>query len=417
MKLKPLLLSLLLVIIPIGITYADFQDGWKAYNLKDFKTAFSEWESLAESGKPEPEAQLNLGVLYEKGNGVEQDYKKSVYWYRKAAEQSNNYAQSNLGTMYRDGKGVEQNYNKSVYWYTMAIVDGSVTAQVKLDRLNKRIAKEEKEQHTKALLVLILLMFTLFAAKDKIKTKFEQYRAKTKAKAQAKDEAYAISVAKAAAEYEARKKAEAAEAAEAAEKKARIIAEDEARKKAKAAEEEARIKAEEEKKLAKEKLDSDLINLHNSLPFYTRNKSDEFSSTNGDDSRWFFVLEAIKKCYTDDTTLYLVKIKSLNDDREYYKIGVTTQSIASRFLKSTDSELVEIIASRVMEKRLALFAKFHFIREFRPKESPNEGKGFSGYTQIVKENSIKKIKSLFSTLPEYEAKASSFLSLALTDKS
>jgi chemotaxis protein histidine kinase CheA len=359
-------------------------------------------------------AQNSLGWVYENGQGVKQDYKKAVYWYRKAAEQSNNYAQSNLGTMYRDGKGVEQNYNKSVYWYTMAIVDGSVTAQVKLDRLNKRIAKEEKEQLTKALLVSILLIFILVAAKDKIKTKFEQYRAKTKAKAQAKDEAYAISVAKAAAEYEARKKAEAAEAAE---KKARIIAEDEARKKAKAAEEEARKEAEEEKKLAKEKLDSDLINLHNSLPFYTRNKSDEFSSSNGDDSRWFFVLEAIKKCYTDDTTLYLVKVKSLNDDNEYYKIGVTTQSIASRFLKSPDSELVEVIASRLMEKRLALFAEFHFIREFRPKESPNEGKGFSGYTEIVKENSIKKIKSLFSTLPEYEAKASSFLSLALTDKS
>jgi hypothetical protein len=207
------------------------------------------------------------------------------------------------------------------------------------------------------------------------------------------------------AEFEAQEKA----------KKAKVEAQAKAE-----AEAEAKARAEAEAKArakVKEKLDSDLIKLHNSLPFYTSNSSDEFSSGNGDDSRWYKVLEAIMKCDTTETTLYLVKVKSLNDDNEYYKIGVTTQSIAARFLKSTDAELEEIIASHVMEKRLALFAEFHFIREFRPTELPDEGKSFSGYTEIVKKNSIKKIKSLFSTLPEYEAKASSFLSKALTDKS
>ncbi len=188
-------------------------------------------------------------------------------------------------------------------------------------------------------------------------------------------------------------------------------------KEAKKAEAKAIKEAKKAEAKAKEKLDADLINLLKSLPFYTRNSSDEFSSINGDNSRWNYVLKAIKKCDTAEMTLYLTKVKSLNDNNEYYQIGVTTQSIASIFLKSPDSELIEIVASRVMEKRLALFAEFHFIREFRPKESPDEGKGFSGYTKIVKENSIKKIKSLFSTLSEYEAKASSFLSRALTDKS
>ncbi len=137
----------------------------------------------------------------------------------------------------------------------------------------------------------------------------------------------------------------------------------------------------------------------------------------GDYSRRNDALNAIKRCDIADTTLYLVKVKSLNDDTEYYQIGVTTQSISSKFLKSPDSELVEVISSHLMEKRLALFAEFHFIREFRPKEQPDEEKKFSGYTEIVKKNSIRKIKSLFSTLPEYEAKASSFLSQALTDES
>jgi len=161
--------------------------------------------------------------------------------------------------------------------------------------------------------------------------------------------------------------------------------------------------------MEKEKLNTDLIKLNNSLPFYTSNSNDEFSSINGDNNRWHDVLEAVKKCDTTETTLYLVKIKSLNDDDEYYKIGVTTQSIASRFLKSTDSELVEIIASHKMEKRLALFSEFHFIREFRPTELSDGSIKFSGHTEIVKQNSIKKIKSLFLILPEYVEKASKFL--------
>ena len=32
-------------------------------------------------------AQSNLGVMYENGEGVAKDYKKAVYWLRKAADQ------------------------------------------------------------------------------------------------------------------------------------------------------------------------------------------------------------------------------------------------------------------------------------------------------------------------------------------
>ena len=251
-------------------------------------------------------------------------------------------------------------------------------------------------------------------------------KAKAKVKAEAKAKVKAEAKAKAntpEAKAEAKAKAEEAKVRFdakmkdlKAEKEAKAKAKLEAKRRKFKAEKEAKAKVKAEAK-AREKLDSDLIKLHDSLPFYTRNLSSEFSSTNGDDSRRNDALNAIKKCDIAGMTLYLVKVKSLNDDTEYYQIGVTTQSIASKFLKSPDSELVEVISSHLMEKRLALFAEFHFIREFRPKEQPDEEKKFSGYTEIVKENSIRKIKSLFSTLPEYEAKASSFLSQALTDES
>ncbi len=53
MKLKKILISLLLSIGLIGTTclsYADFNDGWTAYEKEDYKTAFKEWSPLAEEG-------------------------------------------------------------------------------------------------------------------------------------------------------------------------------------------------------------------------------------------------------------------------------------------------------------------------------------------------------------------------------
>src|SRR5271155_3469828 len=42
-------------------------------------------------------SQNNLGAIYDKGNGVAQDYVEAVKWYRKAADQGFAQAQANLG--------------------------------------------------------------------------------------------------------------------------------------------------------------------------------------------------------------------------------------------------------------------------------------------------------------------------------
>jgi hypothetical protein len=84
-----------------------------------------------------------------------------------------------------------------------------------------------------------------------------------------------------------------------------------------------------------------------------------------------------------------------------------------------------------MEARLALFAEFHFIREFRPTDNPDGienssvmpddtpkefQKRFSGYTEVVKDTSVKKILSLMRNLPEYVAKADDLLTKKLTQE-
>lgn len=88
---------------------------------------FSLWKNSAKQGFAA--AQNNLGICYNKGQGVPQDYEKTVFWYTKAAEQGIAVAQKNLGASYANGQGVPQDYEKAVYWFSKAAEQGNATAQ------------------------------------------------------------------------------------------------------------------------------------------------------------------------------------------------------------------------------------------------------------------------------------------------
>jgi TPR repeat protein len=65
--------------------WADFQDGWNAYERGDYATALQEWQPLADQG--DASAQNNLGFMYYKGTGVPQDYVLAHMWWNLAAAQ------------------------------------------------------------------------------------------------------------------------------------------------------------------------------------------------------------------------------------------------------------------------------------------------------------------------------------------
>jgi uncharacterized protein len=69
-------------------------------------------------------AQYNLGVMYDDGQGVPQDYAVAVSWYRKAAEQGDADAQVNLGVLYGMGQGVPQDYVIAHMWFSLAVTGG-----------------------------------------------------------------------------------------------------------------------------------------------------------------------------------------------------------------------------------------------------------------------------------------------------
>ena len=128
--------------------WAGFDEGVAAYKRGDYATALREWHPLAEQGNAG--AQYNLGVMYDKGEGVTQDNAEAVKWYRKAAEQGVAEAQYNLGLMYRNGLGVPQDNAEAVKWYRKAAEQGDARAQVVLGtmyELGRKVPHDHVQAH------------------------------------------------------------------------------------------------------------------------------------------------------------------------------------------------------------------------------------------------------------------------------
>jgi len=108
----------------------DFDQGVAADRALNIVEAATLFRKAADQGLPE--AQYRLGVMYESGVGVTQDFKQSVFWYRNAADQGNAGAQFELGVMYERGDSVTQYFKQAVFWYRKAADQGYAAAQFNL---------------------------------------------------------------------------------------------------------------------------------------------------------------------------------------------------------------------------------------------------------------------------------------------
>ena len=131
-----LLLSLTFLFLFSGSVYGDdYQDAMDALDREDYKTAYKLLLPFAEQGYPYADAQLFLGILYNNGKGVLQDYKEAEKWFRLAAEQGNRQAYLFLGEMYEDGRGVPQSYKEAVRLYRLSAEKGYASAQNFMSRM------------------------------------------------------------------------------------------------------------------------------------------------------------------------------------------------------------------------------------------------------------------------------------------
>jgi len=79
-----------------------------------------------------PNAQLKLAEMYQKGSGVNRDLMLSIQWYQKAAAGGEAEAQFQLGDMYKQGQGVEKNNALAIKWFRKAANQGHAEAKRRL---------------------------------------------------------------------------------------------------------------------------------------------------------------------------------------------------------------------------------------------------------------------------------------------
>ena len=78
------------------------------------------------------DAQFNLALRYQDGDGVSRDFEKAAHWFTRAAGQGHAAAQYSPALMYGKGQGMDLDPTKSAYWNRKAAQRGHQAAQFSL---------------------------------------------------------------------------------------------------------------------------------------------------------------------------------------------------------------------------------------------------------------------------------------------
>jgi TPR repeat protein len=99
------------------------------FGVTDKREALKWFRKAAEQGNPD--AEYVVGIRYELGEGVEQDYGKAAYWFRRAAEHvpdlgGAGQGRNDLGILYADGDGVPKDCVQAYMWFSLAGNDRNI---------------------------------------------------------------------------------------------------------------------------------------------------------------------------------------------------------------------------------------------------------------------------------------------------
>jgi len=105
-----------------GSPQAQFELGvaydWGSGVTQNYATAAIWYDKAAAQGLAE--AKYNLATLFDEGLGAPKDQAVAMAWYREAARGGNAMAENNIGNLYEKGLGVPQDYARAVKWYGRA---------------------------------------------------------------------------------------------------------------------------------------------------------------------------------------------------------------------------------------------------------------------------------------------------------
>ena len=116
------IVSLLFIIISSSLMLSDLRSessalkaGIEAMDRGHYATALRAFRKLAKTG--DPQAENNIGYLYERGLGVPQDYSMALKWYKLSASKNLPDGQHNVGLLYHYGYGVAKNQSEAKKWF------------------------------------------------------------------------------------------------------------------------------------------------------------------------------------------------------------------------------------------------------------------------------------------------------------
>jgi len=131
--------ALALVALLVTAAGAAYDDAARAYNKGDFAAAFQEYRVLGEAG--DIRAQVNVGWMYQVGQGTAPDPVQAAAWYARAAEHGHEIARYNLGYAYEEG--VPRDLAKALRWYAQAAQQGNAEAKKACVRVQKLLAARD----------------------------------------------------------------------------------------------------------------------------------------------------------------------------------------------------------------------------------------------------------------------------------
>jgi uncharacterized protein len=111
----------------------DFRIGMDFYHKQQFNQALKYFRQAAKRG--DSQAILQIGLMYDFGKGVTQNYPEALRWYVRAADKGEPRAMYLVGHMYEFGEGVPVDTDLAIHWYLKSANKGHVSAQFELGKL------------------------------------------------------------------------------------------------------------------------------------------------------------------------------------------------------------------------------------------------------------------------------------------
>jgi len=150
---KKLLLGLtaasLFALAPVSAFAGPYEDGFAAYNAKNYNQAMQLWRPIADKGNAK--AQFNIAMMYANNEGVTRSYPESAKWMRMAAGQGHAQAQYLMGTMYNSGLGITKDRTLAVKWFEKSAAQGYEDGIAALKKYKQKSTDEQMDILTELL--------------------------------------------------------------------------------------------------------------------------------------------------------------------------------------------------------------------------------------------------------------------------